>query len=278
MVVTAWNAGVFADPRLMPEMRRGLLDLSAPGGTWTGAELTRILSEMVGNASGWQSDRPEIQQTDNAIVIGGPKGFDQEEIQRMLPVADERADKAMHWYRDSLEHAQLIHVSEDLSDILFASVDTVPHDTVLTEEMMPTTHGLVLFETPFIGIDSGEVYEQVRVDAVLWGNVRLPARDDVFGTEGVLPGVALAAFRWMDPRTQDDHAALQVRKQIADNGWDRRPGAWAPSWLPLGRSDWLFGDRIDRTTHDLIDPESKVHASMMEDRRSVVAHRLQAGR
>jgi hypothetical protein len=236
------------DPREMPELRRAMLDLAALDGPWGQAEQVRSLQDIVGTFKG-KGNSVDLR------AVKGPKGYDESELQEAFAAAVDRGENAMNWYRQALRDAQLMHVTTPMCEVLFASEESVPHDVVLHEEMVPTMSGLCVFQQPFTGVDSGDEREEVRVDAILWHPVLLPPRDEfITGTSGVLRGIAMAAFRWLDSSTQDDIVAEDAPST------DRM-------WLPLGRADWLFGDTIGQPPHDGIDPDSKAHASMCEDRR-----------
>jgi hypothetical protein len=199
--------------------------------------------------------------------VTGPHGYGADELECAVDVAAKRAENMMQWNRTTIERAQLIHVSADLSDILFASVETVPGDTVLDETMPPTPYGLVVFEIPFIGMDSGEVYDACRVDALAWGPCRVPARSDVEARENIRPGFSVAAFRWID-FTDDDRAIADYRRLHDECGM---PLAEQDRVMPLGRTDWVTGETIDTVVHDGLTADDKAHLSMVEDRRLIAA-------
>jgi len=269
MITPHWPRDVRSDPRQMPELRHALQYLAREGGPWQKAEDFRTYNEMVGNFKGVSMETVSIPATQ---IIAGPTGYGPGEMEAALRASHLRGQNSMEWYRVMLEESQLIHVAPDLCDVLFSAHDTVPVDTVLHESDPPVPSGLVVFAEPFLGIDSGTVFTEVRVDGLMWGPVALPPKDDwIMGVTSTLPGYAIAALRYMDPRHHDDPAALALRKQIESEGQDLASGHWDPAWVPLGRADWLLGDAISEPTHDGIDPEGNVHESMMEDRKLVAA-------
>jgi hypothetical protein len=243
---------VSEDPRQMPELRRALLDFGHKGGPWERAEMVRSMQDMIGTYNG-KADDVDLR------AFTGPKGIGAEEMPKALEAAQIRGVNAMTWYRDGLERAQLMHVSPEMCEVLFASEQSIPPDTVLHEDMLPTPSGFCVFGQPFTGIDSGEERDEIRVDAVLWHPVRLPPRDEyLYGVDGALPGIAMAAFRYMDAMNQHDQMANE--EMGGGNGQDSK------LWLPLGRADWLFDDTIEKLPHEGLHP-GKAHDSMMEDRR-----------
>ena len=269
---------VFADPRDMPEFRKGLADLAAPGGFHEQAEQFRTMNDLAGNFKATSLDHvaglapgPDVDGLPaGSKVIAGPRGIGPDDIGDQLNVAMARANNSMNWFRTALDRAQLIHVSEDLCDVLFSAHDSVPGDTTLTMEMSPAPFGLVVFAHPFVGIDSGTEFSEVRVDAVLWGPVKLPPRDEIYSTaDGVVDGVAIAAYRYINPYEHTDEAAVSLRKELDENQPDVLPGG--SMWTPLGRSDWVIGDTIDTPVTRLRRP--RVNDSRVDGRRPQAARR-----
>lgn len=270
-----WPAHATVDPRELPELRRGLLDLSVAGGSWERAEWERSLGMMAGNPLGFsmsdQSQPPTGGESfpPGTRIVSGPRGYSAEELPNVITSAQIHAENCMTWWRTHLQEAQLIHVSSELCEVIYASLDSMPEDRVLEVTDPPVPQGLIVFQTPYIGIDAGSEFEQVRVDAMLWGPVRLPPRDGwPLATDSVLPGFAMGAFRFMDPLTQDDLVARELRAMCEQEGL---PVEGQRGWIPLGRSDWLLGDMIQTPPHNGIDPASKQHESMMEDRKLMAA-------
>lgn len=254
--MSAFSGQAIHDPRAMPELRAALLDFAEPGGAWGNAEQARTLRDMVGSISG--------KSGSDSNVIMGPRGFGREDLANALHVARFRAENALDWSRRTLADAQLYHVSEELCEILFSSEESVPHDTVLRSDMAPSPAGFVVFSEPFTGIDSDASNDAIRVDAIMWGPVKLPPREINWEVEDqfVLPGFAIATFRYAE-RGQPD----------LEDGELQRLGMslTLPQWLPLGRSDWVLGDAIDTVPNTGIEAESATHQSMMEDRRLIAA-------
>ena len=260
-----WPPHATVDPRELPELRRALLDLSKPGGSWERAEMERSFAEMAGNPSAKAEPVDDPSLPRGTRIISGPMGYSAEQLPDAIRSAQVHGENAMTWWREHLQHAQLIHVTSELCEVVFAAMDSVSTDYQLEELDAPVPQGLVVFQTPFVDLDAGAEFEQVRVDAMLWGPVRLPPWDGwPLSTEAVIPGYGMGAFRYFDPLTQEDLVAIATREEAKERGIpleDQR------AWIPLGRSDWLFGHRISATTHSGLDPDGKQQASMMEDRR-----------
>lgn len=77
--------------------------------------------------------------------------------------------------RHLLHQATLWWVAEDMVELLLASAATVPDDLTMADLPPMPAHGLVVFATPWWGIDADRPDRQVQVDAMLWGPARLPA-------------------------------------------------------------------------------------------------------
>jgi hypothetical protein len=232
---------VAGDPRRLPELRHGLREAATTGGPWFLAEFSRLLGD------------------------GPPEGI---AVDQAVNAAVNAADNHIGWVRRSLDNAQLMHVTADMCDVLYASLDSMPDDFVLTEGVPSRPYGLVVFAKPYFGIDAGDHDNTVRVDAIVWGLVNLPLRnrdgDDTpewQTTPAVRPGFGFYALRWVDG-TPDDARSRDALERL--------PAALR-TWWPLGRSDWAIGDRVADTVHDGIDPTSRVHASMVDDRRLMTA-------
>lgn len=261
------------DARQIPELRRALIEFAHDDGAWARTEHLRVLSELTGTGFGISNGQNGVRFEGDSIVVQGPQGYSAEQLMPAVRGAMTRAEHTMGWFRRTLREAQLMHVTSEMCEVLFASLDSMPDERELEETDPPAPCGLVVFEQPFVGIDSGDEFEQVRVDGVLWGNVYLPPRDDLHGlgdpdSDDGCPGIAICAFRYANPLEQDDEAMSTERAEMIEAGMAH---LLQPMWMPLGRADWIIGDRIDRPTHSFIDADSKVHRSMMEDRKLMAA-------
>lgn len=270
-----WPRNATSDAREIPELRKALIDFATDDGVWARTEHLRVLSEFTGVGGGFSFSNREIDyRDDGTVVIQGPKGYTPDQLMPAINGAMMRSQHTMAWFRRSLREAQLMHVTSEMCEVLFSSLNSIPDDRVLEHTDPPTPSGFVVFEQPWVGIDSGDEFEQVRVDGVLWSTVFLPPRDETHSIgdpsdEAGHPGFSICAFRYADPLHHDDLAMESERQTARDN--DVNPDLLQPMWMPLGRADWIIGDRIDRPTHDMIDPDSKSHRSMMEDRKLMAA-------
>lgn len=79
------------------------------------------------------------------------------------------------WEHRTAAQAALWWVSDDLTDLVKAAGPDVPGGYVLQLEDAPDISGCVVFAHTLHGIDANDPDRQVRVDAMLWGPVALPA-------------------------------------------------------------------------------------------------------
>lgn len=258
---------VLTDPRQMPELRRGLLDLAVEGGPWERSEMLRSFSTMTGQPLDGRTLTALEEAAKPTAVAAGPRGYSPEELPQVIETAGLAGSNAMNWNRSALAEGQLIHVAADLCDVLYSSIDSIPDDLALADTDAPTPAGLVVLSEPFIGHDATGERDEIRVDALLWGPVKLPPREEwPLGTKGVMRAFGLAAFRWLDPAGQDDQIAVESLEEAERVGVTPEP-----MWLPLGRSDWIIGDELTAPVHVGIDPDGPAHESMCEDRRLFAA-------
>lgn len=240
------------DPRRVPEIRGGLLDMAEHGGVWEQTEVTTMMRAL-------QSDS---------------QGYGRDEIQNVINNTVRAAQNQVDWYRQHLPAAQCIYITSDLLDVIEAAAESIPEDHTLTREDIPAPAGFVVFERPIIGrgVDLDEegkrIMVDMRLDGVSWGEVKLPAYDaDITQPDALIQtgrdGMGMAAYRFLE-RGQHDKLSEAL---------DRDPGM-APivneqGWVPLGRTDWLYDDALARATHT--DIEDMVQETMLDDRRLLLS-------
>lgn len=249
------------DPRALPELRAALLELAKSDGPWHAAELQKLMMDVVGSPNSVAFDK------NGSLVIAGPKGYGPEEmaeLQERVLIAIEQADNTLRWYREKLPMAQLIHISPDMTDFISAAADAVPHKLALTLNDAPSPTGLVVFAKPLYGTDAGPERpgEEIRIDGVMWGEAMLPARDvpwyDIRSADLRTASATIGMFRMLDPRHEDELARNFASDRVM--------------WIPLGRTDWPWGDPLDRTPSDYLPNTSPGQwDSMKEDRRLLAA-------
>ena len=253
--MTAYFPRATDQPRALPELRAALIEMARPESVWVRAEVQKLISSI---ADGMH----RVVEPDGSTVMYSPEGLAPEEMQRRFDLAIEQAANTIRWYWERLPEAQLIHVSPMMTDFITAAAESVPAGMTLTPEDAPTPTGLVVFGRPVYGTDAGpdNPGQPVRVDGIMWGNVHLPPRDipwyDPRWVEQNLKGVSVAMFRMIEPG-QDDVLGIDVQRTI---------------WVPLGRTDWPWGDRMDEKPSDFLPNASDEQwVSMQEDRRLLAA-------
>lgn len=212
------------------------------------------------------------------------------------------------WEYDALNLAELWWVSAPMVDLLLATAKGVPDDVMVTDLDPVSPAGLVVFEKPWHGIDTDAPDEVVTVDAMLWSGAHLPPlpqRPDLpLSAQGGIVCSSVSSYRRMNASAglTANELGLAVHNGLLDladmevlfqdgqrMAGDRvRPaiesgdlGAMDPEenvhvigslsgdlWVPIGRSDWPFGDRIDREPWPMTD---NARLSYVEDRKILAA-------
>lgn len=190
--------------------------------------------------------------------------------------------KSLRWMFEELTEATMWWVSEDMCDLLQAAFNSLP-PTTLTEDLIPTRAGLVMFAKPLVGMDSRIEGHPIDLQAVLWG----PCQFDV-STETRIDGAIKAPDASLSPEptailsqgAMNDKFSDQVKEAMNQAlGGDYRFRGNGVSvafwrkwelWQPLGRSDWPYG--FD-TSGEFSPPDATEHqkATIEEDRRILAA-------
>jgi hypothetical protein len=225
-------------PRALPELRAALIGMASPEGVWTQAEMIRLMA-----------------------------GLDDADQEQYGPAAVKHALNTVYWYAHLLPQAQLIYVSPEMTDFIVAAAEGVPPDTTLALTDAPAPTGLVVFGRPVYGTDAGPERPGavVRVDGMMWGEVGLPPRDVDWTDPSTfdehtphIAGVSAAMFRMVEPGQPDEEALGGPTYRTA--------------WVPLGRSDWPWGDELASKPSEYLPHASPEQwTSMMEDRRLLTA-------
>lgn len=141
----------------------------------------------------------------------------------------------------ALREGEMWWVQRDMLHLMLAATPEVPGDTRLEELPMPAPYGFVVFEEPWLGIDSVVAGKTFEVDAITWSTGQITG----------VPGMSIMAY-------QRDRGNFPALRGI---GLD---------WYILGRSDWLAGEKLDELGdhHAKFVPEP---SSVIEDRRVIAA-------
>lgn len=211
---------------------------------------------------------------------------------QLARIGDRHGLPEYHWQRAALASASLWWVTDAMTTMLGSAESSLPGDTLLTPDLIPQSSGLVVFETPLPGVDADTGRDGMLIDAMLWGRVRLVDNR----VEQVRPGLGIASYRRMnfdDGLTGEEmkiaaaSGALQMANPMADpsipidirsvpSDDDPHPmraigvgQLHGEIWAPLGRSDWVIGERLDFNNFDL--QNEMTLESAMEDRRRLAA-------
>lgn len=140
-------------------------------------------------------------------------------------------------------------VTEDMVELIEAAANTVPMETVLTEDMIPADQvAFCVFPRPLVMTDAADSTKTVQVDAIVWGPVTLCDPDD----PDLAPyrGVTISFYKW-----------------DAAEG----PGGFPLGFVPLGRSDWPVGFAISGFAIDVGRRMEGYASAAIEDRRLLAA-------
>lgn len=250
------------DPRELPELREVFVEMTKPGGMW---------------------ERWEVEN--NIVDLAGPIGYNAEQLPHVIEDAMTIGRDVTAWHHMRFQEAQLIYITEELTEVIESARVSVPDSHVLTYADLPCPCGLAVFARPVMGIDSQSrawaLDEDVsdmhgytlKLHAVMWGPVKLPKREHAFTAmqlqdhEYPIEAITMSAFRLISPTDQDD-AAKALREVAHQHDPDNvaRLGQ-EHVWIPLGRSDWPLGDPVNVPISKAIDPNSTRWESMMDDRK-----------
>lgn len=237
--------------RELPELRAALMTSTEEGGIIEQAEFQRLLSEAVGDDS-WKHTTREH----NRFIVG-PKGYGPDEMPGIIDAAVRSAKNNTRWYHDNLPHAQLIHVTEHMCEFIRQAADSVPPSLTIHRDDAPAPVGLVVFQTPMIGIDAGPVAvgTELLVHGLMWAHVNLPDR----------------TTPWFVQRASDVNGLEGI--SIASLTYVEGDGTLPQRWIPLGRTDWPWGDTVNDSTMKEAIPDwnEEKQASFEEDRRLLAA-------
>jgi hypothetical protein len=152
----------------------------------------------------------------------------------------------------ALEDASLWYVTADMSQLVGSAATSLP-PTTLTPELLPSKCGLAVFATPLTGMSADET----TIDAVMG----VPLDEQVPPHSPV----EVHALLWGDSETikvrvdRREYVGIAIYRAVEDNG--------SQMWVPLGRTDWIYGDDTEEPTDPALVGHDLRLASMAEDRR-----------
>lgn len=101
------------------------------------------------------------------------------------------------WEHRAAERSSLWWVNDDMTDLVDAAAPSVPDSYVLNMEDAPDMAGAVVFEHTIHGIDANDRDHLVRVDALIWAPVALPAAPGR-GRPDPVQGVGISIYTRVD--------------------------------------------------------------------------------
>lgn len=175
---------------------------------------------------------------------------------------------AADWESMILKDPSYWWVTEDMVDLLAAAEKDLPNETVLERELVPQPSGLVVFAKPLVGLDAKVDAHELLVHAILWGTVRLPPWPGFSDTPQLALGISSYRMLSLDEGLTPDQlgmaAATGALNPALFQNYDQQ--LHGDLWVPLGRSDWVYGERAD---HIHMPAEGFTMASIIEDRKRV---------
>jgi hypothetical protein len=237
-VIEAVNTG-----RDVANLRSYLADQMVPGGMHEGSIIIEKLE--------YAAARPDI---------------DPNEVEHVRSIIEGGRMQAA-WVRHSLDEAHLWWVSGELVEVVVDATETIPDDITTDDVMPPHPYGFVVLDRPVQSVTIEN--ETCWVDALSWGPVTLPDKDDSGGPTREAVGVN--AFRRVSttriPYEDDDRLGQSFRGEGAHPGLDDGH----EMWLSVGRSDWPLHTTItSRSMSEAILPDF-AHETIVKDRRFVAA-------
>jgi hypothetical protein len=159
-----------------------------------------------------------------------------------------------------LREATLWWVGPEMCDLLYSTLDSVPEDTMQRHLTLPSAHGLVMLDTPWVGALDAEIEgHRIIVDAFCWGKATLSANampeNPAIGEGTKCLSMSSYHYISLDANLDDYGARLayawspeesKLREKLEDRMLGKtnaflRSGTEDVSrgmWVPLGRSDW----------------------------------------
>lgn len=216
------------------------------------------------------------------------------------PLADQGVTESIKGTIRVLHAAELFWVGEEMCELLYKTINTVPDNTEPEHLTVPAPYGLVVFARPWIGSDSHNPDQAVVVDAILWGigpvsthPSRLPDKATlidqsmVSNPKAIAPGfvtfkgLSVACYRCLRWENGLSKIELQLAtsmtlfndaKRSTHIGTDGSIASilHGQAWMPIGRTTWPFGDTI-RGQMDRAKTEEEIDIALSgaEDRRII---------
>lgn len=224
-----------------------------PSAPCTPVELPDVRNEFI---SSWATKQSWWTAEQEAIVTTG------------LPMNFETTRQSIEAQIGMLNHCDLYWVNDDMCDVTYQLVKTVPLDARADEITWPARHGLVVFAHPFQGQDS-KGPRPLLIDAISW------SRADVRYKDGTRDAMHVSFYRCVDWAQGIDFESVEgqlilsmglqetAHKQTALVGGRVATILTGKNWMPLGRTTWPMDARIDEIHDNPNFPQGGVKATVV---------------
>lgn len=233
------------------------------------AEMPELRLKMIG---GWDSEAWRICAA----------GADSKAVHIGLKPDSSPVSNYTRWEKETLAAADLWWIGADMGQIVTKAMKSIPGEVTLDDLPWPCAKGFAVLEHPWFGHDALHPDGVVVVDAVVWGPATLPPRNG----KAERPVLSISSYRLLDFAAGLDGVELQLatttglimkgRQQL--QGLDGHGRAITTvtgrEWIPLGRSEWEFGARLDAPFDDDVDidnPNVFAYLEAAEDDRRFIA-------
>jgi hypothetical protein len=179
--------------------------------------------------------------------------------------------KSLRWMFEEMASSTLWWVSPDMCDLLQSAFHSLP-PTTLTEDLLPSVAGLVVFAKPLVGMDSRIEGHSIDLQAMQWG----PCQFDVEEQKRIEGAVDAPVAGVSDASNEIKRALDQAvggPYRFQGNGVSVAFWRKWEMWQPLGRTDWPYSfDTSGEFSPPDVTPHQK--ATIEEDRRILAAFLL----
>ncbi len=232
--------------RDVPALRDHLVQQWAPGG----------FHHQLHQAAAEEGQLPPDYDHGSMFTANRPKGE--------IPWS-EAGDVYARWEHLALAAGSLWYVGNEMMELLIGAALNMPDDVKVDELVWPSSSGLVVFASPWLGCDAQTDGQTAQVHAMVWGHSHLPP---IRGNPDGVKAITIASYRYMDEGNLSAHELAQLEERAREQDRVLMPKPGWKVWVPLGRSDWPVEDTIGQNPWELDD---LAHRSFVEDRKVLAA-------
>lgn len=185
---------------------------------------------------------------------------------QMLVVEHDRVEAGVRLQVTMLEEADLYWVGEEMCDLLFGTLHTVPGDVLATDLPFPSRAGFLVFAKPWHGLDTFDAENtSVRVDGIAW--IRSVTQTKNYGARETLNVAFYRCINWDDgvlgaelDMAMSLNATVDARRATTiDSSGALAAILTGRSWVPLGRSTWPTNEDIEHPVREIGKKTVEVH-------------------